>query len=143
MTADTSIRFDSRPGTSTAQGHLLLANRTLWVSDLIVPAKVGLLPVEYTAPQALIFNIEINLGILPGIPDSDDIDHVLDYRLVRDLIIEACMRQHTQLLETLAGNIVNQIFLFPGVIGIRMKVLKLHIFDDCKVGVSLSLGDID
>ena len=71
----------------------------------------------------------------PGFPD-----HVLDYRKVRQIIIAECTAEHVNLLESLIGKLANRLLQLPGVVGVRVKIAKLKIFDDCEVAIRVETG---
>jgi dihydroneopterin aldolase len=45
------------------------------------------------------------------------------------------------LLETLIGKLTNRLMQLPGVIGARVKIAKLEIFDDCEVAIRMEGGE--
>jgi dihydroneopterin aldolase len=65
---------------------------------------------------------------------------VLDYRKVRQIIIAECTAVHVNLLETLIGKLANRLLQLPGVVGVRVKIVKLEIFDDCEVAIRAETG---
>jgi dihydroneopterin aldolase len=44
------------------------------------------------------------------------------------------------LLETLIGKVSHRLMQLPGVIGVRVKIAKLEIFDDCEVAIHMEAG---
>jgi dihydroneopterin aldolase len=66
---------------------------------------------------------------------------VLDYRKVRRIIIEECTAEHVNLLESLIGKLVQRLLQLPGVLGVRVKIAKLEIFDDCEVAIRIEAGE--
>ena len=80
------------------------------------------------------------MGMQPLLPASDDISEVLDYRLVRDAITQLCTGKHTDLLERLTGEVAQQLQALPGVLGVRVKITKLEIFDDCEIAIRIETG---
>jgi dihydroneopterin aldolase len=44
------------------------------------------------------------------------------------------------LLETLIGKLAHRLMQLPGVIGVRVKIAKLEIFDDCEVAIRIQSG---
>ena len=44
------------------------------------------------------------------------------------------------LLETLIGKLAHRLMQLPGVIGVRVKIAKLEIFDDCEVAIRMQSG---
>ena len=83
---------------------------------------------------------ELNQGTQPLLPADDDINHVLDYRKVRQIIIDECTAEHVNLLETLIGKLAHRLMQLPGVIGVRVKIAKLEIFEDCEVAIRMQSG---
>ncbi len=66
--------------------------------------------------------------------------HVLDYRKVRQIIIDECTAEHVNLLESLIGKLAQRLMQLPGVLGVRVKIAKLEIFDDCEVAIRVETG---
>jgi 7,8-dihydroneopterin aldolase/epimerase/oxygenase len=115
-------------------------HRTLSLSGLRFKANLGILPHEMDAPQPIQVDAELNLGAQDLLPSDDDISHVLDYRKFRQIIINECTAEHVNLLETLIGKLSHRLMLLPGVIGVRVKIAKLEIFDDCEVAIRMEAG---
>lgn len=115
-------------------------HRTLSLSGLRFKANLGILAHEIDAPQPIQVDAELNLGPQDLLPSDDDISHVLDYRKFRQIIINECTAQHVNLLETLIGKLSHRLMLLPGVIGVRVKIAKLEIFDDCEVAIRMEAG---
>ena len=112
----------------------------LTLTGLRFDANLGILESEKIAPQPIQVDAELNLGTQPLMPSDDDINHVLDYRKVRQIIITECTAEHVNLLETLIGKLAHRLMLLPGVLGVRVKIAKLEIFDDCEVAIRVETG---
>jgi dihydroneopterin aldolase len=112
----------------------------LTLTGLRFDANLGILDQEKTAPQPIQVDAELNLGAQPLLPHDDDIHHVLDYRKVRQIIINECRAEHVNLLETLIGKLAHRLLQLPGVKGVRVKIVKLEIFDDCEVAIRAETG---
>jgi dihydroneopterin aldolase len=112
----------------------------LSLTGLRFEASLGILQHEKTAPQRILVDAELNLGTQPLLPRDDDIGHVLDYRKVRRIIIEECTAEHVNLLESLIGKLSNRLMQLPGVLGVRVRIVKLEIFDDCEVAIRMESG---
>ena len=121
--------------TPPASGH-----QTLSLTGLRFNANVGILAHEKNAPQPIQVDAELSLGKQPLAPRDDDILHVLDYRRVRQIIIDECTAEHVNLLETLIGKLSHRLMQLPGVLGVRVKIAKLEIFDDCEVAIRMETG---
>jgi 7,8-dihydroneopterin aldolase/epimerase/oxygenase len=112
----------------------------LTLTGLRFDANLGILESEKTAPQPIQVDAELSLGPQPLLPHDDDINHVLDYRKVRQIIINECTAEHVNLLESLIGKLANRLLQLPGVQGVRVKIAKLEIFDDCEVAIRVETG---
>ncbi|WP_290877758.1 dihydroneopterin aldolase [Aquabacterium sp.] len=115
-------------------------NQTLNLTGLRFDANLGILENELTTPQPIQVDAELNMGSQPLLPSDDEILNVLDYRRVRTIIIEECTAQHVNLLETLIGKVSKRLMELPGVQGVRVKIAKLEIFDDCEVAIRMETG---
>ena len=114
--------------------------QTLTLTGLRFDANLGILAHEKTAPQPIMVDAELNLGTQPLLPRDDDIHRVLDYRKVRRIIIDECTAQHVNLLESLIGKLALRLMQLPGVLGVRVKIAKLEIFEDCEVAIRVETG---
>jgi len=112
----------------------------LTLTGLRFDASLGILEHEKAAPQPIQVDAELNLGTQPLMPSDDDIHHVLDYRKVRQIIITECTAKHVNLLETLIGKLAHRLMQLPGVLGVRVNIAKLEIFDDCEVAIRIETG---
>ena len=112
----------------------------LTLTGLRFDANLGILDAEKTAPQPIQVDAELRLGTQPLSPRDDDILHVLDYRKVRQIIIDECQAEHVNLLESLIGKLASRLMQLPGVLGVRVKIAKLEIFDDCEVAIRVETG---
>ena len=115
-------------------------NQTLTLNGLRFDASLGILESEKLDPQPIQVDAELCLGNQPLLPQDDEINHVLDYRKVRQIIIDECTAEHVNLLETLIGKLTHRLMQLPGVIGARVKIAKLEIFDDCEVAIRMETG---
>ncbi|RYF74378.1 MAG: dihydroneopterin aldolase [Comamonadaceae bacterium] len=113
----------------------------LTLTGLRFNANLGILDHEKTDPQPIQVDAELNQGSQPLLPHDDDIGHVLDYRKVRQIIIDECTSEHVNLLESLIGKLTRRLIQLPGVIGVRVKIAKLEIFEDCEVAIRMECGE--
>ena len=112
----------------------------LTLTGLRFDASLGILEHEKLVPQPIQVDAELNQGSQPLLPSDDDINHVLDYRRVRQIIISECTAEHVNLLESLIGKLSHRLMQLPGVLGVRVKIAKLEIFDDCEVAIRMETG---
>lgn len=115
-------------------------DHTLTLTGLRFNASLGILEHERKTPQPIQVDAELNLGPQPLLPRDDEIAHVLDYRKVRRIIIDECSAEHVNLLESLIGKLALRLMQLPGVLGVRVKIAKLEIFDDCEVAIRVETG---
>jgi 7,8-dihydroneopterin aldolase/epimerase/oxygenase len=119
---------------------LTKGNQILTLTGLRFNASLGLLDHEIGVPQPIQVDAELNMGSQSLLPHDDEITHVLDYRKVRSIIIEDCTAVHVNLLETLIGKLCLRLMELPGVLGVRVKIAKLEIFEDCEVAIRMETG---
>ena len=115
-------------------------SQSLTLTGLRFDANLGILEFEKTAPQPIQVDAELNLGRQPLLPRDDEINRVLDYRKVRQIIINECTAEHVNLLESLIGKLAHRLMQLPGVLGVRVKIAKLEIFEDCEVAIRVETG---
>ena len=125
---------------ATSSAGPFRGKQTLTLTGLRFEANLGILESELLAPQPIQVDAELHLGAQPLLPEDDDINHVLDYRKVRQIIIAECTAEHVNLLESLIGKLANRLLQLPGVVGVRVKIAKLKIFDDCEVAIRVETG---
>lgn len=116
------------------------ANPILTINGLRFAANLGILKNELEAPQPIQVDAELRLNSQPLVPKDDDINHVLDYRRVREIIIEECTAKHVNLLESLIAKLCGRLLALDGVLAVRVKITKLEIFDDCEVAIRMEAG---
>ena len=114
--------------------------QTLTLTGLRFDANLGILEHELSSPQPIEVDAELNLGPQPLAPHDDDIRHVLDHRKGRQTIIDECTARHVNLLESLVGKLCQRLLQLPGVQGVRVRIVKLEIFDDCEVAIRMEAG---
>ncbi len=102
-------------------------NQILTLTGLRFHANLGILDHEKNAPQPIQVDAELNLGAQDLRPRDDEIHHVLDYRKVRQIIIDECTAVHVNLLESMIGKLAQRLMQLHGVIGVRVKIAKLEV----------------
>jgi len=105
--------------------------RTITLDSLHVLAQVGVLAHEFGAPQPVLISVSVDMPDAPAVPVRDELSQVLDYRSLRELAKAEAEREHTHLLETLAGRIAQRALALPGVAAARVRVAKPQVFADC------------
>lgn len=120
--------------------HTASSNQILTLTGLRFNASLGILEHEINKPQPIQVDAELNQGSQPLRHPDEDISNVLDYRKVRQIIIDECTAEHVNLLESLIGKVAQRLMQLPGVVGVRVKIAKLEIFDDCEVAIRVETG---
>ena len=114
--------------------------QVLSLTGLRFDANLGILEHEMAKPQPISVDVELHMGLQPLQPNDDHILSVLDYRRVHEIVISTCTEKHVNLLESLTGKLCTRLMGLPQVIGVRAKIVKLEIFDDCEVAIEQKIG---
>lgn len=116
-----------------------MTTRRIFFRELVVQASIGMLEHEKNAPQPLHIDADFDVIITRQAVD-EDVSSVLDYRLLRETILEECTRGHTHLLETLIERLADRLMNdFPDIKRLHLSLSKPTIFDDCaEVGIAIS-----
>jgi 7,8-dihydroneopterin aldolase/epimerase/oxygenase len=125
----------------TASSAPHAGQQILTLTGLRFNANLGILDEERRGPQPIQVDAELNQGRQPLRPHDEDISQVLDYRKVRQIIIDECTAEHVDLLESLIGKLTRRLMQLPGVLGVRVKIAKLEIFEDCEVAIRMESGE--
>jgi dihydroneopterin aldolase len=105
--------------------------RRIAIERLRLPVSVGILDHELRARQPLLVSIVVELPAAELIPSADEVDQVLDYRLLRQIALDEAQTGHVNMLETFAGRIAARLGQLTGVGKVVVKVVKPHVFPDC------------
>lgn len=105
--------------------------RRILFDGLRVQARIGMLDHERLAPQTIVFDAAFDTDTSKPIDDCD-IRTVLDYRELREALIDEATRGHVDLLESLVERCLDRILLqFPDVMRARIRISKPEAFPDC------------
>lgn len=115
-----------------------MITHTIFIERLSIDARIGILEHELRSTQPIWVDCELEVTPPTTINDHD-IRSVLDYRQVRELIIEHSTARHIHLVETLGEQLVNAMLAqFPSIQTVRLRIRK-KAFSDCDyVGLSFS-----
>lgn len=116
-----------------------MTRRRIFFSQLALDARIGILEHELRTTQPLHIDAEFDVAITQTVNDQD-IQSVLDYRLLRQAIVDECTRAHVNLLETLSERVVERIFRdFPDIHAAHIRISKPSAFSDCAaVGIEIT-----
>jgi dihydroneopterin aldolase len=105
--------------------------RRIILEGLRLQAFIGMLDHERLARQSLVIRGEFDADASRPV-DDHDIGSVLDYRALRNALIEESTQCHTDLLETLVERCLARILdEFPAIHHATIRICKPEAFDDC------------
>jgi dihydroneopterin aldolase len=113
-----------------------MPTRRIIFNRLALDARIGILEHERRATQPLHIDAEIDVDIQRQV-DDHDIHTVLDYRQIREAIVEECTQAHVNLIETLTEQVADRLMHdFAEIRAVRIRISKPMAFSDCAaVGV--------
>jgi len=108
-----------------------MPTRRIVFSRLALDARIGILEHERRATQPLHIDAEIDVDITTAV-DDHDIHSVLDYRHLRDAIVEECTQAHVNLIETLTERVAKRLMTdFADIRMVKIRISKPMAFSDC------------
>lgn len=108
-----------------------MQTRRIFFSRLAVDSHIGILDHERGTTQPLHVDAEFDVQIRPR-TEEDSIHDVLDYRRLREAIVDECSRTHVDLLETLCDRLIERLLRdFTDVQTVRLRIGKPMAFADC------------
>lgn len=100
------------------------------LSGMHINTFIGVLDEEKLLQQLI--KIDATLEFVKEIHD-DNICNTLDYRILRNIILEESTKYHINLIETLAKNIIDRLlYEFETINFISIKISKPMAFKDCE-----------
>jgi dihydroneopterin aldolase len=119
----------------------IMPTRRIILSGLALDARIGILEHERRATQPLHVDAEFDVDIQRAV-DDHDIHSVLDYRRLREAIVEECTQAHVNLIETLVEQVAARLLAdFHEIRSLRLRISKPMAFSDCAaVGVEIQIS---
>ena len=114
-----------------------IRNRNILINNLIMQAFVGVYENEKQNKQRIIVNVELLLSNDTE-PKQDNLEATQDYSQFRKCLIDIIESQHFHLLEVLVEKAHSKLMRNSYVIGVKIKISKPDIFNDCEVAYELS-----
>lgn len=115
-----------------------MPTRRIIFSRIAIDASIGILEHERIATQPIHIDAQIDVDVTKPVVDSD-IDSVLDYRSLHDLIVQECTQGHVNLLETLTDNVAKRLLgAFSETRQVTVRITKPSAFADC-AGVAIEV----
>ena|SRR5699024_2646392 len=118
--------------------HLTPATRRIFFERLALQANIGILEHELQGTQPIYVDAQFDT-LIEGPSNDQDISSVLDYRHLRQHIIQICTTRHVNLLETLVEALCSSILeRFPTIVWLKIRISKPQAFVDCAaVGIEM------
>lgn len=112
--------------------------RRIFFTQLSLDARIGILEHELRATQPLHIDAEFDVSVTQPVRDTN-IRTVLDYRQLRQTILDECTRAHVNMLETLIERVMDTLMhQYPDVQRVKMRISKPNAFSDCAaVGIEV------
>ena len=118
--------------------RLTLECRRIFLRNHEVPVQIGAHDFEKSQSQRVIFNVELFVPYALSTPQADQLNEVVDYDFVRELIALRIRQGHVELQETLCDDLAAQMLAHPRVQAVRLSSCKPDVYPDCEaVGVEV------
>ena len=122
----------------TPPNPLLLSCRRLFIKDLEILARIGIHDFELTEPQRLLIDVDLYVDLQGTSPHEDQIEEVVDYDFIRQVVMQRISRGHVNLQETLCDELTQTLLAHPQVLAVQLSTRKPDVYPDCKaVGVEV------
>lgn len=114
----------------------------IFLKDIVVDVRIGLLPEERTKKQRLIVNVEMFTGV--DYAANARGDNIIDYAPIHAFIQSWGERPHTDLIESFVSDLADKCLAVKGVTGCKVSVCKADVFGAAQgAGVELCRCNID
>ena len=112
--------------------------RKVIITDLVFNTLIGIHNFEKEKEQQIRFNIEIDINPLLKASEND-LKSIVNYENVINKVKSITHKKHYNLLETLAEDIFNNLFLAKNIIKIKLRIEKPEIIKNTSsVGVEIT-----
>ncbi|MBI2770578.1 MAG: dihydroneopterin aldolase [Burkholderiales bacterium] len=123
---------------TNAPADLLASCRRLFLRGYEVPVRIGVHAFEQDSPQRIIFNVDLYVPFASSTPTKDDLNEVVDYDFIREVISERVSKGHIGLQETLCDEILSAMIAHPKVVAACVSTEKPDVYPDCQaIGVEV------
>jgi dihydroneopterin aldolase len=78
----------------------------IFLKQLVLPARIGVLEHEKQAAQPIVLDIELNVDTRLA-AQSDDLSDTVDYAALAQQLAAHCIKQHVELVETLSQQLAD------------------------------------
>ncbi|MFO0705120.1 MAG: dihydroneopterin aldolase [Candidatus Andersenbacteria bacterium] len=108
---------------------------TIYVNNLELFATHGVYKKEHDAPQR--FKVSVRVCVAPPLRRHDQIGGTLDYRFLRQAVLQVMHGPHVQLIEVLAEHIAALLFTDKRVLSCEVEIQKLDLWTNGQPGVRI------
>jgi FolB domain-containing protein len=110
----------------------------IFLKQLVLPARIGVLANEKVAPQDIILDVVLNIDIHQA-AISDSLKDTLDYAHLAQQLANHCLSQHVELVETLAEQLATICLVDERVQQVSLSIGKPHaLANAASVGVRIN-----
>ena len=109
---------------------LTRSHTRVFITDLLVPVRIGLLDWEKAGGRTSPLSVSVELFTSRADWKGAGAHDILNYGFVHDYLQGWRTREHTELLETLADELIETCLADPRVEACRVKLVKPQIFAD-------------
>ena len=122
----------------TPPNPLLVSCRRLFIKDLDVLARIGIHDFELGTPQRLLIDVDLYVDLKATSPSSDNIEEVVDYDFIRQVVFKRIEAGHINLQETLCDELAQLLLANAKVLAVQLSTRKPDVYPDCSaVGVEI------
>jgi 7,8-dihydroneopterin aldolase/epimerase/oxygenase len=122
----------------TPSNPLLSQCRRLFIKDFEILAQIGIHDFELKSPQRLLIDVDLYVDLKASSPSADQIDEVVDYDFIRQVVIKRVQQGHINLQETLCDELAGLLLANPQVLAVQLSTRKPDVYPDCSaVGVEI------
>lgn len=116
------------------------ASHTVFINDLTINMLIGVFAHEKKTPQPVRFSIEMTVDD-SQVPVADDYHNVVCYQTISSAVVDLAMREHVNLVETLAEKVAVICLNYERVSLVKVKIEKLKAIENTTgVGVEIVRG---
>ena len=112
--------------------------RKVIITDLVFNTLIGIHDFEKEKEQQIKFNVEIDINPLLKAAEND-LESIVNYENIISKVKSLTQKKHYNLLETLAEDIFDNLFLSKNIIKIKLRIEKPKIIKDTSsVGIEIT-----
>jgi dihydroneopterin aldolase len=112
--------------------------RRLFLKDLDVLTSIGIHDFELSAPQRLLIDVDLYVDLQATSPSCDELQQVVDYDFIRQVVFARIKKGHINLQETLCDELATLLLENKQILAVQLSTRKPDVYPDCAaVGVEI------